>query len=481
MDSKELQEQKVCLKPDAEGKEKVKDEEKPPSFRSKITLEPMWFGVTVSMVMGIFAFKNLFLQRACMVDLGYSEDICLRSVGEMRAKVELESQKIVSSLMVGSGFFAGFITSVLLIFLGPWSDSSGRRKPLIILPIIGILCTSLSMLIIQAFPNVPTVWVIYAEVLPLAIGGNFSMLIMAGFNYLGDVCYKTNRCPTMVMGSNSGFLSVYMVLGSLVGPFIIRSVGFTGVFGISILLEFTSLLYAIYKIQDVNVAEKMPKIIDFTLPLQVIKCVFKKREGNKRKIILLMIIVPCCNSMIYVSESSITYLYLRNKFAWTELEYGTLVGFRSIIHTFGTFVIVSIFKKRFNMRERYIGLIGGLSQMIVSIAFMFSFNIWALFGTAILGTLSRGAMIAERPVLNKQIQANEQGKVNCVTAVLEKCVSFIIIPLGNYIYSVTLTWLPSTYILLSALAGLIQIICYTFVSDEPTEIEMKNKNDPEKV
>lgn len=76
------------------GREKIKDEGKPQSFRSKITLEPMWFGVTVSMVMGVFAFKNLFLQRACMVDLGYSEDICLRSVGEMRAKVEVSLIKI---------------------------------------------------------------------------------------------------------------------------------------------------------------------------------------------------------------------------------------------------------------------------------------------------------------------------------------------------------------------------------------------------
>lgn len=101
--------------------------------------------------------------------------------------LQLEAQKIVSSLMVVSGFVAGFITSLLLIFLGPWSDKSGRRKPLIILPICGMFFTSLFMLIVQAFPKLSTKWVVLAEILPLALGGNFTMLIMAGFNYLGDV------------------------------------------------------------------------------------------------------------------------------------------------------------------------------------------------------------------------------------------------------------------------------------------------------
>lgn len=63
--------------------------EEPPTFRERLTLEPLWGGVTISMTMGAFAFKNLFLERACMVDLGYSEEVCLWSEGELRETVEV--------------------------------------------------------------------------------------------------------------------------------------------------------------------------------------------------------------------------------------------------------------------------------------------------------------------------------------------------------------------------------------------------------
>lgn len=52
-----------------------------------------------------------------------------------------------------------------------------------------------------------------------------------------------------------------------------------------------------------------------------------------------------------------------------------------ILQYTGTFIIVSIFKGRFKMPEKYIGIIGGLSQIIAPIAFMFSFNTYAIFGS----------------------------------------------------------------------------------------------------
>lgn len=109
---------------------------------------------------------------------------------------------------------------------------------------------------------------------------------------------------------------------------------------------------------------------------------------------------------------SLTYLYVRNKFGWTEIEYGTYIGVKSIIHTIGslhiinksnylyfyilitylfliigTFIIVSIFKKRFKMPEKYIGIIGGISQIMGPIAFMFSFNTYAIFGSKSINTV----------------------------------------------------------------------------------------------
>lgn len=99
----------------------------------------------------------------------------------------MQSQQIIASLSVVSNFVGGVITCVVLLFLGPWSDSSGRRKPVIIIPIIGMMATSVGLLILQAFPKVSTAWAIYMEVLPLSFGGSNHLLMMATFSYLGDV------------------------------------------------------------------------------------------------------------------------------------------------------------------------------------------------------------------------------------------------------------------------------------------------------
>ncbi|XP_077284980.1 proton-coupled folate transporter-like [Arctopsyche grandis] len=458
MDSQELAEENFNLHQDEMNKSTNKI--KPDILNSNITLEPMWFGVTLSVAMGIFSYKNLFLEKACLVDLGFSKDACFKSQGPDKAAIEMETQKIVSSLLVGSSFMSGFVTSIIFVFLGPWSDSSGRRKPLIILPIIGMMCSSATLVVLQGFPTISTVWVIYAEVIPLAFTGNFTLLVMASFSYLGDICFKTGKCPTTMMGINSGFISLFMIIGCGLGPYIFRSIGYVGMFTMSFVLETSSLVYALYKIEDIHISEKNPRLFDLNLPLQAVKCVFKKREGNKRKIIILMIIVPCTNSMIDVAEMSLNYLFLRNKFSWTELEYGYYLALKLGVHATGTFLIVLILKRKLNMKDQNIGILSALSQFVGSLLFMFSPNPTFIYMSNLLTLFSKGAMIVERPVLNKQIKANEQGKINCVTTVCEKIISFIFTPLANLIYSYTLYYLPSSYTFISVIAAIFQIICF---------------------
>lgn len=105
----------------------------------------------------------------------------------------MESQKIVSSLSIGSNFIEYLFTFLTVLFLGSWSDSKGRRKPAILIPILGMLITSICLLILQTFPKISTVWIICIKVLPYSIGGSISLMTMATFNFLGDVCCKISQ------------------------------------------------------------------------------------------------------------------------------------------------------------------------------------------------------------------------------------------------------------------------------------------------
>lgn len=97
------------------------------------------------------------------------------------------SQIVVSSVNISRSFIGCLLSTIILLFVGPWSDCSGRRKPLLIMPLIGMCVTTSAVIMMLIFPGASTVLVLYAVQIPIALGGNFGLLLAAAFSYLGDV------------------------------------------------------------------------------------------------------------------------------------------------------------------------------------------------------------------------------------------------------------------------------------------------------
>lgn len=106
------------------------------------------------------------------------------------ASFQHESQAIVTGVNISRSFVGALISTIVLLFLGPWSDCSGRRKPLLILPLLGMSVMTLSVLLMITFPGFSTVQVLYAVQIPMSLGGNFGLLLAAAFSYIGDVSIR---------------------------------------------------------------------------------------------------------------------------------------------------------------------------------------------------------------------------------------------------------------------------------------------------
>lgn len=100
---------------------------------------------------------------------------------------QAESQKIVSGVNISRSFVGSLISTVVLLFVGPWSDCSGRRKPLLIMPLVGMSVMTTGVLLLLTFPGASTVQVLYAVQIPMSFGGNFGLLLAAAFSHIGDV------------------------------------------------------------------------------------------------------------------------------------------------------------------------------------------------------------------------------------------------------------------------------------------------------
>lgn len=96
---------------------------------------------------------------------------------------------VVAGVNISRSFVGSLIATAVLLFVGPWSDCSGRRKPVLILPLVGMCVMTTAVLFMVTFPGFSTAQVLYAVQIPMSLGGNFGLMLAAAFSHIGDVSF----------------------------------------------------------------------------------------------------------------------------------------------------------------------------------------------------------------------------------------------------------------------------------------------------
>lgn len=161
------------------------------------TVEPM-FGcyILTSMLTGL-ATQNLNLQKACRVNLQLDDDTCTaldnRNMSNFKREEEAV-QTLVADMMVWKTVVQSSIPSVLIVFVGSWSDRNRRRKPGMLIPVAGELLTAVGLLVCTYyFYELPMQVTGLVESLPTALTGGWMTMVMAIFSYIGDVSSVSPR------------------------------------------------------------------------------------------------------------------------------------------------------------------------------------------------------------------------------------------------------------------------------------------------
>ncbi|XP_069357278.1 lysosomal proton-coupled steroid conjugate and bile acid symporter SLC46A3-like isoform X2 [Maniola hyperantus] len=352
--------------------------------------------------------QNFYLRTACH-ELNYTADICDRGVGEEFRAAEAGSQALVSSINVSRSFVGSLISTIVLLFVGPWSDCSGRRKPLLIVPLIGMCVTTTGVLLMVTFPGASTAQVLYVVQIPISMGGNFGLLLAASFSHIGDLCHTTGRDVTRTMGTHRAAIQIAHVVGSVSGPLLYRRLGFYGVFPLVLLLQVASLIYVVVMVRDVNVnRDNKVTVLNLRLPLNAVQCLVRKREGHKRIVILLMLVVALGDRMLLSAEVLLAYMYYRYKFQWDDVLFGSFLAYRNTISFAGTLLILTIFKRRLRLSDELVGVLSCTSYIIATSSLIAATTTIFVFIIPIIGIISQGSQVVQRPLLNKQILPTEQ-------------------------------------------------------------------------
>ncbi|CAH0723723.1 unnamed protein product, partial [Brenthis ino] len=451
------------------------------SHKWRLILEPALVGAMMAINLGQTSLQNFYLRTACHVDLNFSLDICEKGVGEEFRIAEGKSQEVVSSINVSRSFVGLILSTIILLFVGPWSDYSGRRKPLLILPLLGMCVMTIGVLLMLTFPGANTIQVLYAVQIPISLGGNFGLLLAASFSYIGDLCHASGRDVTRTMGTHRAAIQIAHVVGSVSGPQLYHHLGFYGVFPLVLFLQASSLIYVIIMVKDVNVnRDNKVSVLNWRLPLNAVQCLVRKREGYKRITIFLMLFVGLGDRVLLSAEVLLAYMYYRFKFQWDDVIFGFFLAYRNTISFIGTIIILNILKRRMRLCDEVVGVLSCLSYMFATSSLIAASTTLFVFIIPIIGIISQGSQVVQRPLLNKQILPTEQGKIYGILGALECATQAFSSPLYSLLYAKTVSIVPDAWLVPGIVLALLQLFSYLLTrrlqNIQPDNISQQEKN-----
>lgn len=273
-------------------------------IKENITVEPMIACYIMPCVFAGLAVQNLSIEKACRVNLAYSDEICDALSARNTAnytREEAEVQQLVASMTVWKTILQSGFPAFLILFVGSWSDRWGLRKPCMLLPIIGEFITVIGlMLCTYFFYELPMeVNAVIEAIFPALTGGWFTMF-MGIFSYIADV--TTLEMRTLRIGVVNVFCSLGIPVGLALSGILFKKIGFYGVFSISAVMYVIAFLYGYYNIKetkkvDVPVLSDKPfaflrDFFDIKHIGDTFRVAFKQGENNRKiKVMLLMLVV----------------------------------------------------------------------------------------------------------------------------------------------------------------------------------------------
>ncbi|KAJ8944685.1 hypothetical protein NQ318_015893 [Aromia moschata] len=269
-----------------------------------ITVEPMLACYIIPSVLASLATQNLNLEKACRVNLAYSTEVC-DALTERRTEnytmEEQQVQQLVASMGIWKTMLQSALPAFLIMFVGSWSDRWGKRKPCMLLPIVGEFMTVVGLMICTFFfYELPMEVAGFVEGFFPAITGGWFTMFMGVFSYIADV--TTVEMRTLRIGIVNVFCSLGIPIGLALSGVLYKKIGFYGVFSISAVMYVMALYYGYTRVKEPKKpdAPTLPNqscafvrdFFDVKHLVDTFKVSFKEGENNRRlKVVFLMLVV----------------------------------------------------------------------------------------------------------------------------------------------------------------------------------------------
>ncbi|XP_050422427.1 uncharacterized protein LOC126834506 [Adelges cooleyi] len=449
---------------------KTEEHENPAKWQ--VTFEPMLFSYLVSSILTILTNQNLFIQKACRVDLQTDADKCAElDYRGGRSDSEIDAQLLVTYMLIWQTVLQNVTTSILAVFLGSWSDRYHRRKFVLLLPIVGELVRNLCLMVcVYFFDELPLSVAGLAQTLPVALTGGWIVLFMAVFSYIGDT--SEGKMRAIRVGIVNGTVILCFPLGTALSGILYANFGFYGVYGISSALFLFSIAWTGLYIHEDNfnvLLDRRPwsvSIADFFDVKHFRKAVqttFWNEDSTRRFSLIALSSVIIIIKGPMIGERSIMYLYTRYKFNWNEVDYSIFSTYSMIVNLVGTGLAVYLLINKLGIDECLVGAIALVGKIFSEILYAFAKNDFEFYVAPLANLIYNTAIVAMKSTVTRIVPSEELGQVSAVTSIGENLVPIAYNPLYSLVYVMSLNVFSGTIFLLGAVLTAPGIFIYLWL------------------
>eukprot|EP00088_Acartia_fossae_P028786 TRINITY_DN29620_c0_g2_i1.p1 TRINITY_DN29620_c0_g2~~TRINITY_DN29620_c0_g2_i1.p1 ORF type:complete len:482 (-),score=0.43 TRINITY_DN29620_c0_g2_i1:270-1715(-) len=434
-------------------------------YLSVITLEPALILLTFSWGLSSVIGQNLIILKSCR-DLGYSDSICSDINHHKHENIQVEKRAAVVQMY--TSILAAIPSIVIALFVGPWSDTNGR-KPIMIFSILGTFLAELVWLLNVYYMDSSAWFLLFTSI--TGWFGGFTVLLIGVYSYLADISTIRSRTSRLALLDFCFFGGV--PIGMFVSPYVFHSFGFYGIFGAVAGCQALSGVYISLYIDETVLPhdnsltvssqrrfEKYLNIINIDHMKQVFQATFRKRQHKLRRVILLLIFSMLLNVTVF-NDGNIMYLYTRKQFLWTEVEYTRYLTLSICISAAATCVIMPLLSYILKVDDSMIGILSTMSKASSFVVIGLAANGTTLIFGSCIGCIGGLASIIIRSMLSKCVQPTELGKIYSLLASLEAAVPLFAAPMFTSIYNSTLETSPNAVFFV--LASIFSVVLVNFV------------------
>ncbi|XP_072397415.1 probable peptidoglycan muropeptide transporter SLC46 [Diabrotica undecimpunctata] len=434
-----------------------------------ITVEPILLLSMLAHVVSALTVQNLILEKSCRVHLVLSNATCNTLTYKNKSDPEYldyekKVQVVATSMFIWRDAIMSLIPSMLLLFIGSWSDRYKKRKHIILNVTLGDIFTTLCWLISTFyFCELPLEVTILGEVLPAVVTGGQPVASMAFFSYISAVSSEHSR--TARMGLAHAGVTVVIGIGNLISGILFHQVRFYGVFAISFILYTTVYFYGLFFIKDIweykrdngEVLEKPSKdflndFFDIKHVYQTLQVAFKKREDRRRRRIFLTLLLTLLSLGPLRGEANLIYYFSKLKFGWSPVDFSLFITFQFAVYVSGSLFGLVILHKCFKVDDCILGMICCISKIMANCMYALGTSCFYMMIGATLDVF--GALFAPvlRSIGSKLVSTDELGKFHSLFSIVETLSPLIFSPIHSKVYAMTINKNPGSYYLVTVVS-----------------------------